>query len=109
MLGSPICLFLISHLLFPESLAGGDLSDYYFEMARIIWPIAAATVVIGTFFRPLAFGRSILSAGNLATIPTLLVCLVLASTRSRRIHAALVPALLLVIWLDTILVTAVQS
>jgi len=109
MLGSPICLFLISHLLFPETLRDADLSEYYFEMARVVWPIGAMATLIGTFFRPVAFGSSILETGNLATIPTLLLCFVLASTSARRIHSVLVPTIFLVILLDTVLVTAVQG
>ena len=109
MLGSPICLFLISHLLFPETVTDADLSEYYFEMARVVWPIGATATLIGTFFRPVAFGSSVLEMGNLATIPTLLVCLILASTRDRRVHSVLVPAIFLIILLDTVLITAVQG
>lgn len=109
MLGSPICLFLISHLLFPETLTEADLSDYYYEMSRVVWPIGAAATLFGTLFRPLAFGSSILEVGNLATIPTLLICLVLAVTGDRRIHSVLVPVIFMVLVLDTILVTSVQG
>ncbi len=109
MLGSPICLFLIAHLLFPESLTDTDLSEYYFEMAPVIWLIGAGATLIGTSFRPIVFGASIFDVGNLATIPTLLICLVLASTKDRRIHGVLVPSIFGVIWLDTILITTILS
>jgi len=33
----------------------------------------------------------------------------LASTRNRRVHSVLVPAFLILIWLDTILITGVQG
>ncbi|MGI9628824.1 MAG: hypothetical protein ACR2QM_18460, partial [Longimicrobiales bacterium] len=41
MLSSPICLFLISHLLFPESLTDVDLSEYYYTMGGTVWLIGA--------------------------------------------------------------------
>lgn len=105
MLGSPICLFLISHLLFPESLTEAVLSDYYFEIAPVVWLLGAAASLIGTLFRPIAFGSSLLEVGNVATIPTVLICFILASTRDRRIHGVLVPAIFGVVWLDTVLIT----
>jgi hypothetical protein len=109
MLGAPICLFLISHLLFPETLTGVDLSEYYFQVARVIWPLGAMTTLVGTLFRPVAFGSSVLHVANLASIPMVIVCLILASTRDRRVHTVLVPAILILIWLDTILITGVQG
>ena len=109
MLGAPICLFLISHLLFPETLTDVDLSEYYFRLAPRVWPLGAMTTLFGTFFRPVAFGSSIFDAGNLASVPAVLLCLILASTRNRRAHTVLVPAFLLLILLDTILITGVQG
>ena len=109
MLGSPVCLFLISHLLFPESLTDRDLSEYYYSMGSTVWLIGAAATLFGTLFRPIAFGASVLSLGNVATIPTALVCVILASTRDRRVHSVLVPIIFLTILFDTVLVTGVQG
>lgn len=109
MLGSPICLFLISHLLFPESLKEADLSEYYYTMGGSVWMIGAGAALLDTFSRPVAFGTSVLEAGNLATVPTVLVCLILASTRDRRVHSLLVPVIFLTILFDTVLVTGVQG
>jgi hypothetical protein len=107
MLGSPILLFLVSHLLFPESLPDADLSEYYFEIAPVVWLLGAGATLIATMFRPIVFGSSLLEVANLASIPTLLICLVLAATRDRWIHGVLVPALLVVVFLDTVLITAI--
>ena len=109
MLGPPICLFLISHLLFPETLTDVDLSEYYYKVAPVVWPLGAMTTLVGTFFRPVAFGSSVLNPGNLASVPTVILCLVLASTRNRRVHTVAVPAFLILILLDTILITGVQG
>ena len=109
MLGAPICLFLISHLLFPESLSDVDLSEYYFSVARVVWPLGAATTLLGTLFRPVVFGTSVLEVGNAASIPATILCLILASTQNRRVHAVVVPAFLVLIWFDTILVSGVQG
>jgi len=109
MLGTPVCLFLISQLLFPESSSGVDLAEYYFQNSRIIWLLGAGAAIIGTLFRPVAFGTPLWEVGNLATVPTLLICFVLASTQSRRVHALLVPGLFVVIFLDTVLVTAILA
>jgi len=109
MLGSPVCLFLISQLLFPGSPGGVDLAEYYFQNYRIIWLLGAGATIIGTLFRPVAFGTPLLEVGNLATVPALLICFVLASTQSRRLHALLVPALFFVVLLDTVLVTGILA
>jgi hypothetical protein len=70
--------------------------------------LGAGATTIGTLFKPVVFRESIFDAGNIATVPTLIVCLALASTRNRRVHSVLVPALLLVIFLDIVLVTGMQ-
>ena len=109
MLGSPICLFLISHLLFPESVGGADLAEYYFEVSSVVWSLGAVATLIGTSFRPMAFGAPLFEVGNLASVPTLLICLVLAVSRNRRLHTLLVPALFPVIVLDIVLITRILS
>ena len=109
MLGGPICLFLISHLLFPESVSGVDLAEYYFEVSSVVWLLGAATTLIGTSLGPIAFGGPLFDVGNLASVPTLLICLVLAVSRNRRLHTLLVPALFPIIVLDIVLITRILS
>lgn len=105
MLGSPICLFLIAHVLFPESESRRSLDDHYYDRARLIWVVAGATVIIGTLFRPLAFGMPLFVVDNLSGIPTLAVCAVLSAVKHRRVHHVLVPVLLALIAVDTLMMS----
>ena len=104
MLTSPILLFLIVHVMFPESPYGADLREYYYEHRRLIWPLGAAATVVGTVFKPIAFGDSLLTEGNLATPVVFAICVALAWSGNRKLHAVLVPAVLVVLVLDVVLV-----
>ena len=73
MLGSPVGLFIISHLLFPERLNGADLQQHYFKSSQGAWSIAALVVIASTLFRPLAFGYTLLEWDNAAPISLLFV------------------------------------
>ena len=106
MLASPVCLFLISHLLFPAS-TDRQLEAYYIEIAPTVWILGALATTMGTLFRPIIFGGPLLTMDNLATVPTLAFCLVLAATRRTRVHSVLVPAIVLIILLDTLLINRV--
>ncbi len=102
MLGSPICLYLMAYILFPERNEHADLDDYYFERARLLWPLGALTVIIGTLFRPLAFGYDFWVVDNLSGVPVLAVCAVLTFSRNRIIHRVLVPIVLASVLWDTL-------
>jgi len=102
MLGSPICLFLIAHLMFPERESSVNLDDYYFDRAGLIWALAGLTVIVGTLFRPLAFGMPLWVFDNLSAIPTLAACALLSFVHSRALHRLVVPIILVVILLDTL-------
>ena len=102
MLGSPICLYLMAYILFPEPNEQSGLDDYYFERARILWPLGALTVILGTLFRPVAFGMPLWVTDNLSGIPILVVCAVLTLTRNRIIHRVLVPVVLASVLWDTL-------
>lgn len=52
MLGLPIFLYLMAYILFPVQQTHASLSDYYFKRARLLWPLAGLTVIVGTLFRP---------------------------------------------------------
>ena len=108
MLASPLMLFLVAHLLFPEEVTEDtDLENYYYELAPVVWPLGAAAAALGSLFRPLAFGDPLFEIGNAATVPTVLICLLMARTQNRRLHAILVPTLVVVILLDSVLITRV--
>ena len=102
MLGSPILLYLMAHIIFPESKESENLDDYYLDRARLLWTLAGLTVVVGTLFRPLAFGDPLWVFDNASAIPILVVCSLLSITRSRMIHRVLVPLVLAFILLDTL-------
>lgn len=105
MLGSPIFLFLIAHILFPEPEHSGSLDDHYFERARLIWVLVSLTIIVGTLFRPIAFDFPLWIADHLSSLPTLAVCILLSVFKSRNLHRVLVPMTLIVVLLDTLAIS----
>ena len=105
MLASPTFLFLIAHVLFPERESILSLDDYYFERARLIWALAGLTVVVGTLFRPLAFGLPLWVLDNLSAIPTLTACALLSFVNTRVLHRVVVPVILVFVLLDTLTIS----
>lgn len=101
MLGSPVCLYLMAYILFPERKEQTNLTDHYFEQARLIWLLAGLTVIVGTLFRPLAFGDPLWVIDNASGIPVLVVCAVLTVTKNRIAHQVLVPIVLASVLWDT--------
>lgn len=59
MLGGPIGLFLISHLIFPENLVGVDLRSFYYEKMNPVLSIAVLTVIASATFRPVVLGTQL--------------------------------------------------
>ncbi len=102
MLGSPVCLYMMAHVQFPEPDQDVELDNHYFERAPVLWPLAALAVIIGTLFRPVAFGEPLLVADNLSGVPILAVCAVLAFVRVWRVHRILVPIVLASVLWDTL-------
>lgn len=105
MLGSPILLYTIAHVVFPEPEQSVSLEDYYFERARLIWVLAGLTVIVGTLFRPVAFDMPLLVVDNASAVPTLAVCGLLGYVRVRWLHRLLVPAALIIVLLDTLAIS----
>ena len=103
LLASPVFLYLIGHLLFPSQTKGADLEAYYYRQAPLLWGLVAAGTVVGTFIRPWAWGHPVFHAGNFSGIPTILICLVLMSTKNGRFHSILAPLIILILILDTLL------
>ena len=102
MLGSPICLYLMAHVIFPERDDDVGLNDHYLEKARMIWPLAGLTVIIGTLFRPLAFGDALWVVDHASGIPVLAVCAALTFSRRRLVHQLLIPVVLAALLVDTL-------
>jgi len=105
MLGSPILLYLIAHVMFPEDEEFDSLEDYYFKRARLIWILAGLTVVVGTLFRPVAFDMPLFVADNASAIPTLVVCVLLSISNARWLHRTLVPMAMILVLLDTLAIS----
>ncbi len=102
MLGSPICLYLMAYILFPEPDDDTALDQYYFQRAGLLWPLAGLTVIVGTLFRPIAFGDSLWVVDHASGIPILVVCAILTLTRKPVVHRILVPVVLASVLLDTL-------
>jgi hypothetical protein len=102
MLGSPICLYLMAYILFPEPDEHIALDQYYFKRARLLWPLGGLTVIVGTLFRPVAFGDPLLVADHATGIPILVICAILTLTKNRIAHRILVPVVLAAVLLDTL-------
>lgn len=90
MLGGPIGLYIISHLLYPKEVEHTDFKAFYYENPRIIYLIAAATTLIATVYRPVSFGDPLLVPDNYASAIVLLFLVVLAFTRNKVVHEVLV-------------------
>jgi hypothetical protein len=102
MLGSPILLFLIAHIMFPEPESNISLDDHYFERTRLIWALVGLTVIVGTLFRPLAFGMPLWVFDNLSSVPTIFACALLSFVNKPLLHRVLIPIILVVVLLDTL-------
>lgn len=102
MLGSPIFLYLMAYILFPEQDDHTPLDQYYFERARLLWPLGGLTVIVGTLFRPIAFGDSLWVVDHASGIPILIVCAILTVARKPMVHRILVPVVLASVVLDTL-------
>lgn len=102
MLAPPIFMYLIAHIIFPERDQSASLEDYYYRRARLIWLLAALTVIVSTLFRPLAFDMPLWVVDNASNIPTLAVCVALSISNRRWLHRMLVPVVLLIVLADTL-------
>lgn len=102
-LGPPVFLFLIANLLYPSSSEGSDLEEYYYQQAPLLWGLVIAGTVVGTFLQPLIFGEPVFHPANLSGIPMIVICVILAISKKRRVHAVLGPIIILMVLLDTIL------
>ena len=100
MLSIPICLFLISSLMFPDEVTDCDFREYYMENFQLIWVIAIIATVLGTTFRPLVFGHNVLDFDNLNSLLQVLIAATICMTRKQSIHAVLVPLFFLVMIFD---------
>ena len=103
MLGGPIGLFLIAHLLFPEEFEGVDFQDYYYEcMTSVLW-IAIASILVSTTFRPVVFGGQLLTWDNLSSLLIMALFIVMVFTRNAVFHGVAAVVVLSALLADIIL------
>ncbi len=91
MLGAPVGLYVISHLLFPEDTREVDFYDHYYRNSRVTYLIGALTVVTATLYRPLSFGDDVIDPDNLTSVLILAAFLALSFSKKRMLHHTLVP------------------
>jgi hypothetical protein len=100
MLVTPVGLFIISHLVYPDDLEGVDMEEYYFENSRLLWVAAALFVPSGMIFNAVAFDHSLFRMGNLTTFLMVGLFLILGFSRYRPLHFAAMPTILALLLFD---------
>jgi hypothetical protein len=107
MLVAPSALYLVAHLIFPESMEKCDLREYYYGSMPSIWWLGALVAISSTLFRPLAFGSELINWDNFASGFMIIGFVMLANSRNFVLHSTLVPAFLalllwdIIMWLPT--------
>lgn len=104
-----LVLFLIAHMLFPRPATDANLEDYYFKQSPIIWGLVVFGTVEGTFIMPLVEQEPIFQASNISGPLTVVLCVALAMSKNRKVHAIIAPIVLALVVLDTWLVNPIIS
>jgi hypothetical protein len=103
LLVTPVGLFIISHLVYPDTLDGVDMETYYFDNTRLLWLAAALMIPTGMIFNAIAFGGSVFIMGNLTTFLMVGLFVLLAFCQYRPLHMAAVPTLMVLLILDVMI------
>jgi hypothetical protein len=96
-------------MLFPRPAKDANLEDYYYKQSPIIWGLVVLGTIEGTFFIPLVEQGPIFHAANISGLPMVALCLALAASKSRKVHAVVVPIVLALVVLDTWLANPIIS
>jgi hypothetical protein len=104
-----LVLFLIAHMLFPRPATDANLEDYYYRQSPVIWWLVVFGTVEGTFIIPFVEHEPIFHAANISGLPTVALCVALAVSKNRKVHAILAPTVLALVILDTWLVNPIIS
>jgi len=96
-----LVLFLIAHMLFPRPATDANLEDYYYKQSPVIWGLVVLGTLEGTFIIPFIAQEPVFHPANLSGIPTIVLCVILAVSKNRRIHAFVAPLVLALLVLDT--------
>lgn len=109
MLAGPIGLFLISHLVFPQPLAGANLRTFYYDkMSSIFW-IAVFTVLASAAFRPVILGDQLFTIDNLSSFLLVPIFASMARTKNTLFHSYMVVLVFVSIVVDILLGNIVYS
>lgn len=104
MLGGPIGLFLISHLVFPEQLAGSDLKLFYYEKMNPVFWIAVFTVVISEMFRPIVLDSQLFALDSLSSFLLVPIFVSMTQTKNQIFHSCMVVIVFVALLADVLLV-----
>lgn len=104
-----LVLFLIAHMLFPRPAKGANLEGYYYKQSPVIWGLVVFGTVEGTFIMPLVEQEPIFHAANISGLPMVALCVALAVSKNRKVHAIIAPIVLALVVLDTWLVNPIIS
>lgn len=103
MLGGPIGLFLIAHLIFPQPISGSDFKSYYYDkMKPALW-LAVFTVLVSSTFRPVVLGIQLFTLDNLSSFLMVVVFVSMAITRKFWFHGLMAPLVFFALIADILL------
>ena len=100
---SPIFVFLIAFLLYPDPVPGSDLREYYYRQSPVLWGLVAVATAVGSYVKPIPFGWEILQPDNLSGFITIPLAIILAVSDRPKVHGILVTATFVILVLDTVL------
>ncbi|NKB33912.1 MAG: hypothetical protein GKR91_12510 [Pseudomonadales bacterium] len=104
MLGGPVGLFLVSHLVFPDQLQGANLKSFYYEKMTPVFWVGVLTVVASASFRPLILGTDLFALDNLSSFLLIGVFVLMARIKNEVFHSLMVVLVFLAILADILLV-----
>ena len=107
MLGGPIGLFLISHLIFSDDAPKVDYRAYYYTEKGPIVLIGILTVLTSVTFRPLILGGDLFALDNLSSFILIAIFSGMALTKNGYFHGVMVIFVLLGQISDVLLVNMV--
>ena len=91
LLVSPVFLYVLAHLLFPDIDSKTVLRAHYFRNHRLLYTVVALTAMSTMLLQPLAFREPILAAQNLSSLLFVGGSLVLATSAKPTLHSAILP------------------
>ncbi len=103
LLASPVALFMMAHLLFPEPGEPTRMREYYLRQAPLIWGFALFGTLVGTFALPTVRGDPIFEMTNLTGFPMTVLFIALIFSKNPRVHEVVAPVILVLVALDTVL------